>query len=324
MRYLVVAATLLVVTGSAEAQSPGLTACRQIIADKFEPDNRGKTDLGPGLWNTSDALQLCAPEFLSDSENPAKQYRMARVLIHSEHDRDRKAALTLLTRSSGAGFAPATYFLGHAHHVGLGVDEDREQARTQYELAMSQGHPSAASVLGYAHFYGDTHPGFKLPGISEDKVKAAELLQVAVDGGDLPAMHLWGLMHMNRNSGVAPDYDRGVRWLAVAAEQGYAPSQTSLGWHYDRFGDKNRARYWYNKAAQQGDTLGVSLAATVPRKELRPATVALMGGFLAAAFAAWVFQSSGGSPTSNDMVLQQENPWPCWMMTDLEQALAGC
>lgn len=53
------------------------------------------------------------------------------------------------------------------------------------------------------------------------------------------------------------DYQQAVYWLQQSANQGYAPAQCNLGYHYDTGKgvkkDKEQAIFWYRKAAEQGD-----------------------------------------------------------------------
>ena len=57
--------------------------------------------------------------------------------------------------------------------------------------------------------------------------------------------------------GVPRDAQRAVEWFRKAAIQGYAPSQTALGFAYENgTGVKQngeKAAYWFEKAAASGD-----------------------------------------------------------------------
>ena len=52
-----------------------------------------------------------------------------------------------------------------------------------------------------------------------------------------------------------------VAWYRKAAIQGYAPSQTALGYAYEEGAgvpqDADLARYWFEKAAAQGSGIAV-------------------------------------------------------------------
>ena len=58
--------------------------------------------------------------------------------------------------------------------------------------------------------------------------------------------------------GVEKDIVQAVYWYRKAAEQGFAPAQSNLGYLYaNGYGvekDIVQAVYWYRKAAEQGDT----------------------------------------------------------------------
>ena len=53
------------------------------------------------------------------------------------------------------------------------------------------------------------------------------------------------------------DYEQALEYLIPAAEQGYAMGQNNLGWMYENgYGvkkDIKQAKYWYEKAAAQGN-----------------------------------------------------------------------
>ena len=62
----------------------------------------------------------------------------------------------------------------------------------------------------------------------------------------------------SKGRGVGRDYDEALRLYRLAADQGDADAQCSLGVMYD-FGrgverSATKARYWYGLAADQGNT----------------------------------------------------------------------
>ena len=57
--------------------------------------------------------------------------------------------------------------------------------------------------------------------------------------------------------GVLRDYEIAMQWLLLAADQGYAPAQTYIGYLYENghgvSRDREEAIRWYRRAALQGD-----------------------------------------------------------------------
>ena len=68
---------------------------------------------------------------------------------------------------------------------------------------------------------------------------------------------LLGVLY-SRGQGVSKDPVEGVRWIRLAAEQGYAHAQVVLGMRYEIgegvLKDEDEARKWYVLAARQGDS----------------------------------------------------------------------
>jgi TPR repeat protein len=69
--------------------------------------------------------------------------------------------------------------------------------------------------------------------------------------GDVDAQRCLGNIYENRKKG-RPDSSRAVFWYQKAAEQGDSVAQFLLGLHYDH-DDFEQALGWYRKAAEQGD-----------------------------------------------------------------------
>ncbi len=67
-------------------------------------------------------------------------------------------ALPLLADASDAGFVPATNMLGHMYFSGIGVDKDRERARTYWQTAVSGGHLLAKRDMAGAMITGAFGP----------------------------------------------------------------------------------------------------------------------------------------------------------------------
>ncbi len=85
--------------------------------------------------------------------------------------------------------------------------------------------------------------------------EAVKWFHLAAKQGHAPAQHSLGTCYFEGN-GEAKSYDEATLWYEKASEQGYAPAQFDLGWCYYEGKGKtksyNEATKWYKKAADQG------------------------------------------------------------------------
>ena len=88
-----------------------------------------------------------------------------------------------------------------------------------------------------------------------DYSEAVKWYRKAAEQGYGPALTNLGWMY-KKGYGVSKDYSEAVKWYRKAAEQGNARGQTNLGWMYENgYGvskDYSEAVKWYRKAAEQG------------------------------------------------------------------------
>ncbi len=92
-------------------------------------------------------------------------------------------------------------------------------------------------------------------GVTPDYGKALEWYHLAAMQGDAEAQFSLGRMYEN-GKGSTQDYKKAVEWYRLAAKQGYADAQDFLGtmFRLERgvTQDFVRAHMWYNLAAAQG------------------------------------------------------------------------
>jgi TPR repeat protein len=164
------------------------------------------------------------------------------------------------------GYASAQHGLGTMYHFGQGVPQNYDEARKWYRLAADQGYASAQSSLGGMYYFGR--------GVPQDYGEALKWLRLAASQSDARAQSLLGLMYYGdylRTYGRALErarrgepVDRGdnerssqswaeaSKWFRLAADQGDALAQSSLGSMYQ--GSNNvLSHMWFNLAAAQGD-----------------------------------------------------------------------
>ncbi|KXS22362.1 HCP-like protein [Gonapodya prolifera JEL478] len=129
--------------------------------------------------------------------------------------KDNAYAYTLYLRAAQIGYAKSQYHLGLAHEIGLlGLPTDARRSIAWYNLGAQAGDPECE--LGLSGWY--------------------------VTGCE-------GVM--------APNDDLAYKWARSSAEKGYARAECALGFFIENgVGapvDMNEAKYWYNRAAEQGD-----------------------------------------------------------------------
>jgi hypothetical protein len=86
---------------------------------------------------------------------------------------------------------------------------------------------------------------------------------------NLGAAYRWGV-------GVPRDLTEAVRWIRLAADNGYAPAERTLGNLYEKGegvpASEEEAITWYKRAARQGDTFAQKDLDTLKGKILRRTT----------------------------------------------------
>ncbi|KAG0324395.1 hypothetical protein BGZ99_001911 [Dissophora globulifera] len=141
----------------------------------------------------------------------------------------------------------------HRVHV---MDAKGNQVKTEQE-------PSADEEfdVGYKLFFGDGD------GDDVNHVEGVERLLRSASKGHTNAQYHLGLIYHN-GVGVLRDFTKSVKWLQMAADKGFAPAQTGLGYIYLRGGfgvPKNcgRAVDLFQAAANQGDINACTLLGTI-------------------------------------------------------------
>lgn len=146
------------------------------------------------------------------------------------------------------GDADAMFRLGVAYQNGLDVERSRATAMAWYRRAADAGHTGAMNNLGSS-----------LSNSSDTAVcrEGVALLERAALAGDSSAMFNLSSMY---GTGSALPLDRGEqqRWLLKSGEAGHPSAMLYLGLAFEtgRDGvvkDRDKAIYWYRKAAEHND-----------------------------------------------------------------------
>jgi len=136
----------------------------------------------------------------------------------------------------------AYYRLGIQYYFGHGVTQDYKQAFEWFRKAANQGDADGQYWLGNLYASGN--------GVAQDKKQAVELYRKAGKQGNKIA--LIDLIFVDH-----PIDDKEHEfWKITAAEQGHAFAQCILANEYSEKKDYEKATYWWEKAAEQGDKQG--------------------------------------------------------------------
>lgn len=156
--------------------------------------------------------------------------------------------INLMTAKEGSHIAQLN--VGYAYDVGEGVAQNKVEAFKWYLLAAEQGNVDAQGNVAICYTLGE--------GVTQNNAEAFKWYMAAAQRGHCPSQHTLGVHYDNiGNSAEA------ASWYKCAAERGYPQSQYNLGISYLNGEGVNKstqeAKYWINKAAQQGVVEAVQL-----------------------------------------------------------------
>ncbi len=149
-----------------------------------------------------------------------------------------------------SGDARAQHDVGMLYLSGRYVPKNAKEAAAWFEKAALQGLASAQFNLGVLYQRGE--------GVAENAQLAVFWFQSAAEQNEPRAQHNLAAAYAE-GRGVARSYEKAVEWFTKAANTGLLQSQYSLGRLYETGTpvnppDNEKARFWYEKAAAQGDT----------------------------------------------------------------------
>ena len=190
-------------------------------------------------------------------------------------------------KAEAMGITEARFALGSIYLSRESGIFNWSEAKHWLELAAADGHTKAMSTLGGALFYGSYEPadpnaGLKLIRTAAGKgdpvgmailgqacalglstptnyTEAIHWLEPAAAAGEDSARNNLGVLL--EDHGTGQDMNRSHRLIQDAADDGYAPAMNNLGRHHlHGIGtpvDKEKALYWYRRAAEKGATDGL-------------------------------------------------------------------
>ena len=202
------------------------------------------------------ALSLAAGSCVQTQDDPAAQ-AIAEAGDTEAQDKSSAQELADLRASAEAGDTSAQFTLGFVYGAGRGVPQEDIEAVILYRKAASQGGVSntveeLAKILGRDPSEFDLPQPLPAPPNQPQSACSGRttMLGVLVDS-DLIQQGVMSAL----GEGVPQDDAEAVAWYRKAAEQGYAPAQSNLGFMYDEGKgvpqDDVEAIDWYRKAAEQ-------------------------------------------------------------------------
>lgn len=160
--------------------------------------------------------------------------------------KDYEKAIEWYRQAADGGSSAAMRSLAINYKGGrCGLEKDNRKAINWLRKAADAGDNYASFTLGDLYARGD--------GVDKDMTEAVKYWSSAAYGGHLDAMCNLGICY-TRGWGTKQDGGEAVMWLKWAAEKGHRSSQNNLACWYMLMQNVAKAMYWWQKAAEQGDS----------------------------------------------------------------------
>ena len=187
-----------------------------------------------------DAALALYEDALKEDKNKAKTYALIGSLYEASY-KDKTKAKEYYEKAAKLGNATAMYNLG----IMAGDAKDYEQAKRWFIASEKAGEKDALGVICYMY-------KAKL----NDYKKAEECYLKLAEKGDAKTIYALGYFYMENKQ----DYKKGIDWYKKAYEAGYSEAAIGLGYYYykGKGNNKEKAIYWYKKAAGMGEPGGWS------------------------------------------------------------------
>jgi TPR repeat protein len=240
-RLLWVAALVVVlVPGSARAQSADLVLCDRVAADPADPDKpadvRGVGDIAPA--DIATAIKFCRQ---AANTSRRAMYQLGRGYAAN---RQTAEAIAAWRKAADKGSTSAMVELGVLYGTGVGVARDEAQARQLFERAAAAGNPRGVSNL--AALGG---------GAAADPARSRELLAKAADT-NAEAQYQLGMLLAEGTGGEKDDVRARALFEKAAAQNHPAALERMGAFAQDGRGgpkDSDAAKSYYERAAALGD-----------------------------------------------------------------------
>ncbi len=155
----------------------------------------------------------------AEKENPIALYNMGKL---SEED-DEKQALEYYSRAAKAGDVESQYEMGYRNLYGRGTPQNKEYAIGWLQIASSNGHLKARSVLAQVQQQNT--------GYSDRELRITKVTHEAAKAGSAKAQYNLGVMY-EYGKGVPQNDDEAYQWYWKAAGNGVGKAYYALGRFY--------------------------------------------------------------------------------------------
>lgn len=215
-------------------------------------------------WGVERNMAAAAEYYLKALEagNNDAAYNLAVTYSYGEDgvERDLEKGLSFFCRAAEMGNTDAPDAISSIAsdiYAGNGFDKDETLAVRWYEKAAEYGSAQAWQNIASLCVY---HPAENGP----DFEKALDCLTRAFELGGKDAaalMYSTGVNLLKGERGLEKDVDTAILWFEKAAELGFDPAMSSLGYLYSSEAyrdvippDREKAIFWFEKAASAGNT----------------------------------------------------------------------
>lgn len=148
---------------------------------------------------------------------------------------NREAAMVIIEGLETTNTPECRAKIGFMYREGIGVEKDINKALSYFIPSAADGCAFAEYNLGYLYRNG--------LGLKEDRKKAKEFYTKAAEKGDPFAQNNFGIEYAKKKGGLfGHDFDKAVYWFEKAAAQGNTGSQLALAILY-----KNRSQWTLDK-----------------------------------------------------------------------------
>lgn len=229
MKYILICSTVF------------LASCSGLVSQNKYPSIEKECEISKN--SSSEPCKIASMNEWSEDE---KEHYMGFVYFFPNMgvSQDCNKAKYWFERAAEKGNAKSLDGLGGLYFTGCGVNRDFKKAEKYYLLASEKGSRNAKANLGDLYHEG----GY---GVKKDFDKAMYWYQLAIE--DTPARAYSGIANLYIKQ---ENYEAAYQNIIKAANLEYPEAEYNLGYmYYNGISikkDKEKARYWFKKAADQG------------------------------------------------------------------------
>jgi TPR repeat protein len=268
-------------TGVAKNEAEAVRLFR-IAADQGHGDAQASLgyayDMGTGVAK-SDAEALKWYRMSAATGNARGQVLLGTMFEGAQGvTRDYSEALKWYRLAANQGNAYGQNNLGGMYEFGRGVTKDMNEALRLYRLAADQGNDNAkkslerlktaAPVMSADKAYEEAQRYWNGTGVAKNEAEAVRFYRIAADQGHAEAQASLGYAY-DMGKGIAKSDPEALKWYRLSAASGNARGQWLLGTMYELAQgvskDVAEALKWYRLSANQGNGKGQSALARMYR-----------------------------------------------------------